>query len=34
LKQDVGEAAYAEQQRLIEARNRYNERLASLASNE
>jgi DNA primase len=34
LKQDVGETAYAEQQRLIEARNRYNERLASLASNE
>jgi DNA primase len=34
LKQDVSETAYAEQQRLIEARTRYNDRLASLASNE
>ncbi len=34
LKQDVSESAYAEQQRLIEAKKSYNDRLASLASNE
>jgi len=34
LEQDFSETAYAEQQRLIEAKKSYNDRLASLASNE
>jgi len=34
LREDVTESAYAEQQRLIEAKKSYNDRLASLASNE
>ena len=34
LKQDFSETAYAEQQRLIEARKSYNDRLALLASSE
>ncbi len=34
LKQEISEATYAEQQRLMAARKSYNDRLASLASNE
>ena len=34
LKQEISEATYAEQQRLMAAKKSYNERLASLASNE
>ncbi|MCF2514143.1 DNA primase [Sphingomonas sp. G124] len=34
LERDFSETAYAEQQRLIEAKKSYNDRLASLASNE
>ncbi|MDP9423560.1 MAG: DNA primase [Pseudomonadota bacterium] len=34
LKQDVSDSAYAEQQRLMAAKKSYNDRLASLASNE
>jgi DNA primase len=34
LKQDISDAAYAEQQRLMTARKSYNDRLASLAGNE
>ena len=34
LGQDLSETAFAEQQRLMEARNRYNDRLASLASSD
>ena len=34
LERDFTESAYAEQQRLIEAKARYNDRLASLAGNE
>ena len=34
LGRDLSETAYAEQQRLVEARNRYNDRLASLASSD
>jgi DNA primase len=34
LKQDIGEFAFGEQQRLMQAKKSYNDRLASLASNE
>ena len=34
LKQEISDVAYAEQQRLMTARKSYNDRLASLASNE
>ena len=34
LEQDFSDSAYAEQQRLIAAKKSYNDRLASLASNE
>jgi DNA primase len=34
LREDVSETAYAEQQRLMQAKQSYNDRLASLASYE
>ena len=34
LEQDFSDSAYAEQQRLMAAKKSYNDRLASLASNE